>query len=364
MSNLAQYGYPAGTSIVDTIPDNIKHLVHPHWAKYPPVNPMWIYIIGVWYVAMGIASFIGNGTVIYLYFKCKKLRTPANLLVLNLATLDFLMLMLNFPIFSYNCFVGGYWALPDIMCTFFCIAGGTTGMGSLWSHVFITLDRYNVIVHGVAGKPLTHGKAALTVLFIWVYSFAVTTPPLYGWGIYNLEGIMVSCSFDYLTRDWNNRSFGTFLVVFCYCIPLAIILYAYIHIFKAVVAHEAAMKAQAKKMNVSSLKAQSGNEESAEMRVAKTAVINVTIWILCWTPYCAIVVQAMWFDQTNITPLVTMVPAVFAKAGAVYSPMIYALSHPKFRTAMQENVSWCCVHEPEGQSDKDNGSKSNAGESA
>jgi len=121
------------------------------------------------------------------------------------------------------------------------------------------------------------------------------------------------------------------------------------------------MKAQAKKMNVSSLKAGAGNEESAEMRVAKTAVINVTIWILCWTPYCAIVVQGMWFDQKPITPLVTMIPALLSKAGACYSPMVYALSHPRFRQAMEENVSWCCVHEPEAQ---DNASKSNAGESA
>jgi len=358
---MATFGYPAGTSIVDTIPDKIKHLVHPHWANYPPVNPMWHYILGVVYIFMGIASFTGNGTVIYLYFKCKKLRTPSNLLVLNLATLDFLMLMLNFPVFSYNCFVGGYWAFSDLGCTLFTIFGAITGMGSLWSHVFITLDRYNVIVHGVAGKPLTQGKAAAIVLFIWAYSIAVSTPPLYGWGHYNLEGIFVSCSFDYLSRDWNNRSFGTFLFVFCYCIPLSIILYAYTFIFKTVVAHEAAMKAQAKKMNVSSLKAGAGNEESAEMRVAKTAVINVTIWILCWTPYCAIVVQGMWFDQKPITPLVTMIPALLSKAGACYSPMVYALSHPRFRAAMEENVSWCCVHEPEAQ---DNASKSNAGESA
>jgi len=352
------FGYPAGMSIVDTVPDNIKHLVHPHWANYPPVNPMWHYILGVVYIFMGIASFMGNGVVIYLYFKCKKLRTPSNLLVLNLATLDFFMLMLNFPVFSYNCFVGGYWVQSDLACTLFTIFGAITGMGSLWSHVFITLDRYNVIVHGVSGKPLTQGKAAATVLFIWAYALAVSTPPLYGWGKYNLEGILVSCSFDYLSRDWNNRSFGTFLFVSCYCVPLSIILYAYIFIFKTVVAHEAAMKAQAKKMNVSSLKAGSGNEESAEMRVAKTAVINVTIWILCWTPYCAIVVQGMWFDQKPITPIVTMIPALLSKAGACYSPMVYALSHPRFRTAMQENVSWCCVHEPEPA--KDNESKSNA----
>jgi len=230
-------------------------------------------------------------------------------------------------------------------------------LGSLWSHVFITYDRYNVIVHGVGGTPLSQGKAMAMVLFTWAYAIAVSTPPMFGWGRFTLEGILDSCSFDYLSLDFNNRSFGTFLFVFCYCIPLSIIMYAYIFIVKTVVAHEAAMKAQAKKMNVSSLKAGAGNEESAEMRVAKAAVMNVTIWMLCWTPYCAIVVQGMWFDQKPITPIVTMIPALLCKTCACYNPMVYALAHPRFRAAMQENVSWCCVYEPEAdKSGADNSS--------
>jgi len=341
------FGYPPGVTIVDTVPDRIKHLVHPHWANYPPVNPMWHYLLGVIYIFMGVASFLGNGVVIYLYFKCKKLRTPSNLLVLNLAIMDFFMLLSQFPIFSYNCFIGGIWAFSEFACTLYAIFGAITGMGSLWSHVFITYDRYNVIVHGVGGTPLSQGKAMAMVLFTWAYAVGVSTPPLYGWGRFTLEGILDSCSFDYLSLDFNNRSFGTFLFVFCYCIPLSIIMYAYIFIVKTVVAHEAAMKAQAKKMNVSSLKAGAGNEESAEMRVAKAAVMNVTIWMLCWTPYCAIVVQGMWFDQSPITPIVTMIPALLAKTCACYNPMVYALAHPRFRAAMQENVSWCCVYEPE-----------------
>jgi len=354
------FGYPAGVTIVDTVPDRIKHLVHPHWANYPPVNPMWHYLLGFIYIIMGIVSFTGNGTVIYLYFKVKSLRTPSNMLVLNLAIMDFFMLLSQFPVFSYNCFNGGIWMFDGFACDLYTIFGAITGMGSLWSHVWITFDRYNVIVHGVSGTPLTSGKALAMVLFTWAYAVGVSIPPLFGWGKFTLEGILDSCSFDYLSRDWNNLSFGTFLFVFCYCIPLTIIMYAYVFIVKTVVAHESAMKAQAKKMNISSLKAQAGNEESAEMRVAKAAVMNVSIWMLCWTPYCAIVVQGMYFDQSVITPIMTMLPALLAKTCACYNPMVYALAHPRFRKAMQENISWCCVYEPEGQKGDD--SKSTATE--
>lgn len=357
------FGYPEGSSIVDVVPEAIKHLVHPHWANYPPVNPMWHYLLGVIYIFMGFFSFFGNGTVIYLYFKVKKLRTPANLLILNLAILDFLMLMSQFPIFSYNCFEGGVWMFSERACQLYALFGAITGMGSLWSHVFITYDRYNVIVKGVGGEPLGFTKAGAMVMFTWTYGVSVSCPPFFGWGRYIPEGILDSCSFDYLSLDFNNRSFGTFLFVFCYCIPLSIILYAYVFIVKTVVAHEAGMRAQAKKMNVKDLRSGGTEGESAEMRVAKAAVINVTIWMLCWTPYCAIVVQGMWFDQKPITPLVSMIPALLCKTCACYNPMVYALSHPRFRVAMQEHVSFCCVNEPQGESSAAD-TKSNATEAA
>merc|ERR1719365_29515 len=118
---------------------------------------------------MGFMSFTGNGVVIYLYFKVKKLRTPANLLIINLAILAFLMLLSQFPAFAYNCFTGGIWMFSAFACDLYCIFGAITGMGSLWSHVFITYDRYNVIVHGMNGKPLTMGKAFGMLLFTWAY---------------------------------------------------------------------------------------------------------------------------------------------------------------------------------------------------
>jgi len=343
------FGYPAGTSIVEFVRADIRHLVHPHWEKFPPVNPMWHYLLGVIYIIMGFASFFGNGVVMYLFIKVKKLRTPANLLVTNLAFLDFNMLLSQFPVFSYNCFMGGTWMFGEFACDLYSVFGAITGLGSLLTHVFITYDRYNVIVHGVSGKPLTFGKAFAMIIFIYAYAIGISIPPLLGWGHFTLEGILDSCSFDYLTQDWAVRSHGLFLFVFCYMVPLSSIIYFYLFIVKAIVAHEAAMRAQAKKMNVTNLRSGGTEGESAEMRVAKTACINVSIWLLCWTPYASIVMTGMFGNQDVITPLSTMLPALLAKTCACYNPMVYALSHPRYRQAMQENVPCCCVYEPEGE---------------
>jgi len=345
------FGYPEGVSIVDIVPQNLKAEIHPHWNNYPPVNPMWHYLLGVIYIFLGVFSFCGNGSVLYLWFKVKKLRTPSNLLITNLALLDFLMLMSQFPFFAYNCFYGGVWNFSQFFCEIYALCGFIAGLGSIWSLVFITYDRYNVIVHGVGGKPLTFGKAGAMVAYIWIIGIGSSMWPFLGWGKYTLEGILSSCSIDYLSKDFNSLSYGIFVACWSYCLPLSVIIYAYVFIVKTVVAHESAMRAQAKKMGVGSLKAGSGDGESAEMRVAKVAVFNVALWLTCWTPYALVVFQGLFGDQSVITPLLSMLPALLAKSCSTYNPMVYALGHPRYRAAMMEHVSFCCVYEPEAPAD-------------
>ena len=85
-------------------------------------------------------------------------------------------------------------------------------------------------------------------------------------------------------------------------------------------------------MNVTSLRSNGDqNAMSAEIRVAKVAIINISLWIICWTPYAAIVLQGAIGNQANINPLVTILQALIAKSASIANPIIYAISHPKFR---------------------------------
>ena len=68
------------------------------------------------------------------------------------------------------------------------------------------------------------------------------------------EGLLLTCSFDYITDDWINIGFTVFFFVGCYALPMCFIIFFYTQIVAAVVSHERALKAQAKKMNVESLR--------------------------------------------------------------------------------------------------------------
>ncbi|XP_076030394.1 compound eye opsin BCRH2-like [Oratosquilla oratoria] len=374
------------------------------------------------------------------------------MLVFNLAFSDFGMQVTQFPPYIHNCFHGGVWMFSPFFCELYACLGAIFGLYSLWTLAFISFDRYNVIVNGVSSAPLTKGRAFLYILFCYAYAIGWSLPPFFGWGAYVPEGILDSCSFDYLSRDVNRRSYGLCIFTFDFVIPLTVIVCSYVFIVKAIFAHEKAMREQAKKMNVSTLRSNAeyasrganpsqnslgagnnlldatqgildscsfdylscdvnrrsyglciftfdfvipltnivcsyvfivkaifahekamreqakkmnvstlrsndSNAQSAEVRIAKVAMTNVALWIICWTPYAAVVIRGLAFDQSGLTPLVSLLPSLLAKTASVYNPMIYAINHPKFRLALQKTLPWFCIREPE---DKLTDNQSNA----
>ena len=120
--------------------------------------------------------------------------------------------------------------------------------------------------------------------------------------------------------------------VFLYVLPVFIIVGCYYFIVQAVFHHEDELRQQAKKMNVASLRSNADQQQvSAEIRAAKVAIMNVTLWLMAWTPFAAVCMLGTWGDSSKITPLVCELPVILAKTSCAYNPIIYAMSHPKYR---------------------------------
>ena len=140
------------------------------------------------------------------------------------------------------------------------------------------------------------------------------------------------CSFDHYTQTWNHKSYILASCWFQYGFPIIIIIGCYAFIVKTIFKHEEELRQQAKKMNVTSLRSNADQEAvSAEIRAAKIAIVNVCLWIFAWTPFTAISMVGTWYDNSFVTPLMSELPVLCAKTSALYNPIIYALSHPKYR---------------------------------
>ncbi|XP_028044606.1 rhodopsin isoform X2 [Monomorium pharaonis] len=300
------------------------------------MDPMWYKILGLVMLALGIMGWTGNGVVIYVFLMTPSLRTPSNLLVVNLAFADFIMMVVLCPNMIISCYYET-WILGPLMCDIHAMAGSLCGCASIWTMTAIVLDRYNVIVKGMAGKPLTIKKALLEIIIIWLFASIWTILPMVGWNRYVPEGNMTACGTDYLSKDWTSKSFILVYSIFVYYTPLFTIIYSYYFIISTVAAHEKAMREQAKKMNVQSLRSGDNQNISAEAKLAKVALMSISLWFMAWTPYLVINYTGI-FTSNKMSPLFTIWGALFAKANAIYNPIVYGISHPKYRAALNEKL--------------------------
>ncbi|XP_034238556.1 rhodopsin-like [Thrips palmi] len=344
------YGGGRGGSngtVVDKVLPDMVHLIDSHWHQFPPMNPMWHAILGFVIGCLGVVAISGNGMVIYIFTSTKGLRTPSNLLVLNLAFSDFCLMFAMCPVMVINCYYET-WVLGTLICDLYGFAGSLFGCTSIWSMVLIAIDRYNVIVKGLAAKPLTNKRAALWLLFAWTLSLTWTIFPFFGWNRYVPEGNMTACGTDYLTKDWFSRSYILGYSYFCYFLPLKVIVYCYWFIVSAVSAHEKNMREQAKKMNVASLRSAENSQKSAEGKLAKIALMTISLWFMAWTPYLIVNYIGIFDGHSVITPLNSIWASLFAKANSCYNPIVYGISHPKYRVALYKKFPClACSADPE-----------------
>lgn len=238
------------------------------------------------------------------------------------------------------------------MCDLYAMMGSMVGNMSIVSLMFISRDRYNVIVRGVSAPKLTHRKAALQILFIWVYALLWTMLPLLGWSRYVLEGNMTSCTIDFFDKDWKHGSYVIVYATCVYFIPLSVIIHSYANIVASVAKHEKSLRVQARKMNVASIKANVDTRKTrAEIRMAKISFYTVGLWFIAWTPYLIIA----WYGKLSataekLTPLNVIWGSLFCKTAAVYNPLVYAISHPRYRKELLRKFpSLACTSAPDDE---------------
>lgn len=157
---------------------------------------------------------------------------------------------------------------------------------------------------------------------------------------------LTTCSFDFLSDNDETRVFVACIFIWAYCIPLVLIAFFYLNLFKHVKAHEKMIKDQAKRMNVQSISANKDvMAQSIEIRIAKAAFTIFFMFICAWTPYAVVALIGAFGNRQLLTPLATMIPAVCCKIVSCIDPWVYAISHPRYRAALQKRVPWLGVKE-------------------
>ena len=208
--------------------------------------------------------------------------------------------------------------------------------------------RYQVIENPLPSQKVTSfWRKCFVIGSCWLYALFWSIFPLLGWSSYGMEGIGISCSIRWQSRDAGNISYTVLLFMFAFVIPMAVICFAYFKTYEKVRCHNRSVTKSMRHIgtrNEVSIQVQGHSREHSEnmgqrksqqvvfkeIRIAKMGFIMASAFCLAWIPYAVASIVAVC-SPSSVSPLAATVPAIIAKSSTCYFPIIYGITHTTFR---------------------------------
>ncbi|XP_045114177.1 rhodopsin-like isoform X2 [Portunus trituberculatus] len=280
---------------------------------------------------IGVLGTAGNAIVVWVFTRFRRLRTPANTFIVNLAASDLITSVLH-SMAAYSSF-RHQWSFGRLGCSVYGGGVGLLGLVSIVTLSFIAVERLIVIRTSSSSSKwrITRPIARKLIPAIWVYCCALSLPPFFGWSAYVPEGLMTSCSWDYISRDSSNRAYYVYLLVGGFVLPVTIITCCYTYILLALFRHSRLLLAH--------VPSRSTSARRTDLRTAQMVLTLILLFTISWSPYATVSFIGQFGDVRLLTPWVSALPALFAKASVIYNPIVYGMSHPHFRSSLQHLFS-------------------------
>ncbi|XP_052468555.1 opsin-3 isoform X2 [Carassius gibelio] len=251
----------------------------------------------------------------------KRLRTPTNLLIVNISVSDLLVSVTGVNFTFVSC-VKRRWIFDSATCVWDGFSNSLFGIVSIMTLSGLAYERYIRVVHA---KVIDFPWAWRAITHIWLYSLAWTGAPLLGWNRYTLEVHQLGCSLDWASKDPNDASFILFFLLGCFFVPVGVMAYCYGNILYTVKMLRSIQDLQ----TVQTIKIL-----RYEKKVAAMFLMMITCFLVCWTPYAVVSMLEAFGRKSFISPTFAIIPSLFAKSSTAYNPVIYAFMSRKFRRCM------------------------------
>lgn len=270
-------------------------------------------VVSVFLGSIMIFGFLNNLIVLILFCKFKTLRTPVNMLLLNISVSDMLVCICGTTL-SFASSIQARWLYGRHGCMWYGFINSCFGIVSLVSLAVLSYDRYSTLTVYNKQAP-DYRKPLLAVAGTWLYSLFWTVPPLLGWSSYGLEGAGTGCSVTWTARTPQSHSYIICLFIFCLGMPVLVMVYCYGRLLYAVKQVGRFRRTAARRR---------------EYHILFMVITTVVFYLLCWMPYGVVAMMATFGRPGIITPVASVVPAILAKSSTVINPLIYILMNKQF----------------------------------
>ncbi|EDO30543.1 predicted protein, partial [Nematostella vectensis] len=281
------------------------------------------------YVIVMILSLLGNVLVIAVVAKNRRMRTPVNFFLINMAVGDVLITVFFMPRMVTRILVGLEWSLDGLAGLVTCkvCASMQEFCSSLSILVFISIaiDRF-LAVRFPLKRIINKQVSLIAIGVIWVSAFAMRFPVFYGLTL-KRYGSKVYCVFNLETR----RSIDTyykFSFAFFYAIPLAVVIVLYSAIMVTLWMH---------KRPGAFSSSQQRYQIQRTRKVMKMLIAIVVNFTLCWFLYLClpIITESRLISSARALCTLYYLRFFFSHVNCCLNPLVYLLFIENYRRGVK-----------------------------
>ena len=281
-----------------------------------------------------VVGFLGNGLVIAVIMRAKKLKSVMNRFILHLAISDMIVSVLAIPLFLFVNFndemVNDTTSLAVCkIARFFQYLSPEASMTLL---ITIGWNRHQAVVHPL--NIMTYGTANKLILAAWVYALTAVAPSLYLTKLARTsvdpvtnESLTYCATIPATTLP--NTIYVYFLGLFGYLIPLVSLIVLYGKIYKTVWRRKSGQLGDSRP------------EEAfirSRKKVLKMFLTVIIVFLVTWLPlllYISFIESAVNSSSSHVdyTRLITY---SLGLCNSICNPFIYALFNKKFRAGCKD----------------------------
>ncbi|XP_007954194.1 bombesin receptor subtype-3 [Orycteropus afer afer] len=301
-----------------------------------------IYITYAVIISVGI---LGNAILIKVFFKTKSMQTVPNIFITSLAFGDLLLLLTCVPVDATHYLADG-WLFGRIGCKVLSFIRLTSVGVSVFTLTILSADRYKAVVKPLERQPSnailkTCAKAGC----VWVVSMIIAVPEAIFSNVYTFQDrnknvTYESCASYPVSERLVQEIHSLLCFLVFYIIPLSIISVYYSLIARTL--YKSTLNIPTEEQS------QARKQIESRKRIAKTVLVLVALFALCWLPNHLLYLYHSFTYQTHdpsaIHFMATIISRVMAFSNSCVNPFALYWLSKTFQQHFKAQLFCCKAH--------------------
>ncbi|XP_064619012.1 visual pigment-like receptor peropsin [Lineus longissimus] len=279
------------------------------------------FVVGMLYLIIGTTGVLSNLVILVTFINGNVIPSPKHVLHAHFAVANIGVIAGSaFPSLSI---MSGRWLFGEIGCQAYGFEGFLFGVSAIGFVVALGLERYLINTRPDKCSSITTKQMHLFAMVVWAQGLFWATMPLLGWSRYTKEPTGTSCTIDWTAADDNHVSYITSLTTFGFGVPVLVVGHFLLQSYKTL---------RCKYSDAESNK----QGEMSEIQLLKIVTFILLMTLVMWSPYAFnCMYSVMIGGDQNPSLLRVALPALCAKGGTTFLPLIYPAVSLEFRQGLK-----------------------------